>query len=82
MTKHIEINLPISCKQLRYVALIGITLVFVYSMYIVIHGTDNTHVLLLSMFGIVFGGLGSTIGWLIFFIEKKPISIKCRCKDN
>ena len=73
------IHLPISCYELKYILLIGITVVFFASLYTVTQPIDNGIVLMLSIFGVVIGGLGSFMGWLIYFIEKNPIRIRCRC---
>ena len=80
------IRLPISCSELKFTLLIGITVAFIACVYTIIVGNEDTEVnhavMVVAILGGVFSGLGTAMGWIIYFIEKDPISIRCKCDND
>ena len=57
-------------------------MVFLASLYTLIVGTDSDFIIGLTIFGLTLGGLGSFMGWIIYFIHEEPLRIRCRCDND
>lgn len=68
------IQLPFTCNQLKYVALIGFPLLFLYGLLFTTYGTIES-LLMLS----VGGGISFAI-WIIYIIDSgKFPTFRCKC---
>jgi len=78
-----EINLPLTCYQLKVLLLLGCTALFILSLVAVANTPSNSFEEALAVVGLTIGTLGSVLGWAIFILDlyynDKLFRFTCRC---
>lgn len=74
------IHLPLTCDSIAKILLVGVTILFIVSIYQSIMVELDSVEWILSEIGLIIGGLGTVVGWIIYFIENgSPLKFECRC---
>jgi len=78
-----EINLPLTCYQLKMLLLLGCTALFILSLVALTNISSNSFEEALVVVGLTIGALGSVLGWAIFILDlyykDKLFRFTCKC---